>query len=341
MIEGPIVCDVAGFELTEVERARIANPLVGCVILFTRNYRDPEQLRSLCSQIHAVKPSVLIGVDHEGGRVQRFREGFTAIPAMRLYGRAYEKAPQEARRALQAASFVLAAELREAGVDFTFAPVIDLDWQQSTIIGERALAASPESVVSLARCVFAGFAEAGMANCGKHFPGHGFAQADSHVSLPVDARPLETILAADAQPYEELAREMRSVMSAHVLYPALDTVPATFSRKIMTGLLRERFGFEGLLFSDDLSMGGAKVEGGILERAHKALQAGCDALIVCNDPASVDVLLEGLVWEASDQFSRHAARFEPSPVPWQIGTLAQFARYREARSLMQPPLERV
>lgn len=331
---GPIVCDIEGLELTSTEKKRLLNPLVGMVILFTRNYESREQLRRLCDAIHAVKPELLIGVDHEGGRVQRFREAFTAIPAMHAYGALYAKDAKRALKALKAAYFVLAAELRDCGVDFTFAPVLDLDWQKSTIIGERSFASAPETVATLARAACEGLAQAGMANCGKHFPGHGFAAADSHITLPVDERQVDEILAKDIEPYRALADILTSVMTAHVLYPALDAAPASFSHAISTDILRGKVGFKGLLFSDDLSMGGAKTEGAILERAQKAFSAGCDALIVCNDPTATEELLSGLTWKTPPLFVTRAARLVPTGDPWKFGNLRDNCAYRHCLECM-------
>ncbi len=310
-MKGPIVCDIAGTTLSKEDKRRIAHPLVGMVILFTRNYENRAQLKALCDAIHAVKPGVLISVDHEGGRVQRFRTGFTEIPAMRAYGKLFEVDPERAKKSLKAAAFVLAAELRDCGVDFTFAPVLDLDWGNSAIIGERSLGKDPAAVASLARAVCEGFAAAGMANCAKHFPGHGFAEADSHLSLPEDLRAAQEILSFDVSPYRALADVLVSAMTAHVLYPKLDAVPASFSRVIATDILRGDAGFKGLLFSDDLSMAGAKAAGSIVTRAEKALSAGCDALIVCNDPEAVDTLLDNLKWKEREEFTLRAAKLNP------------------------------
>lgn len=331
---GPVVCDIEGKELTPTDRRRLLMPLVGMVILFTRNYESRAQLRRLCDAIHAVKPGLLIGVDHEGGRVQRFREGFTPIPAMREYGKAYAHDPIQALNALKAACFVLACELRDCGVDLTFAPVLDLDWKKSAIIGERSFASDSETVATLARVACDGFAQAGMANCAKHFPGHGFATADSHVTLPVDDRQADQILDNDIKPYRALADVLTGAMTAHVLYPALDTVPASFSYKIATELLRDKVGFKGLLFSDDLSMAGAKAEGDILVRAQKALEAGCDALIVCNDPEAVDALLTGLVWEKTASFVRRFGGIVPKTWPLKFGDLRDNGAYRRALNCM-------
>ena len=307
---GPVVCDIAGTSLTDAEKKRIAHPLVGMVILFTRNYENRRQLKQLCAQIHAVKPGVLIAVDHEGGRVQRFREGFTEIPAMSVYGEAYGHDPEAAARALTAAGFVMAAELRAVGVDFSFAPVLDLNWGRSGIIGGRSFALDPRVVTRLARALSHGMLMAGMANCGKHFPGHGFADADSHLQLPVDDREAVRIEHADAKPYTWMGIGLASVMTAHVLYPAYDDVPATFSERILKGLLRETLRFPGFVFSDDLSMKGAG-GGTLTQRAQRALAAGCDAVICCNAPEEVDEMLEQLVFEPDAHWHERAQAVDP------------------------------
>lgn len=330
---GPVVCDIAGTSLTEAERKRIAHPLVGMVILFTRNYENRVQLTSLCREIHAVKPGVLIGVDHEGGRVQRFRAGFTEIPAMSSYGEAYKDDPEAAARALTAAGFVMASELRTAGVDFTFAPVLDLNWGKSQIIGERSFALDPRVVTRLARAVSHGMLMAGMANCGKHFPGHGFAEADSHLALPVDEREAVRIELADAKPYTWMGIGLASVMTAHVLYPAYDTVPATFSERILKGLLRDTLHFPGFVFSDDLSMKGAG-GGTLTQRAQKALAAGCDAVICCNAPEEVDQMLQELVFAPDEQWSERAAAVNPKGEFPSYEELLKSNVYKVSRALM-------
>ena len=330
---GPVVCDIAGTSLTEAERKRIAHPLVGMVILFTRNYENRVQLTSLCREIHAVKPGVLIGVDHEGGRVQRFRAGFTEIPAMSSYGEAYKDDPEAAARALTAAGFVMASELRTAGVDFTFAPVLDLNWGKSQIIGERSFALDPRVVTRLARAVSHGMLMAGMANCGKHFPGHGFAEADSHLALPVDEREAVRIELADAKPYTWMGIGLASVMTAHVLYPAYDTVPATFSERILKGLLRDTLHFPGFVFSDDLSMKGAG-GGTLTQRAQKALAAGCDAVICCNAPEQVDQMLQELVFAPDERWSERAAAVNPKGEFPSYEELLKSNVYKVSRALM-------
>lgn len=337
-MQGPIVCDVAGTRLTESDVRRIAHPMVGMVILFTRNFENTAQLRELTDSIHSVKPDLLVSVDHEGGRVQRFRKGFTEIPAMRLYGEAYRTKPQEALRSIEAAGFVLASELNACGVDFTFAPVLDLDWARSGIIGERSLGKTPEAVHALATALLRGFSRAGFANCGKHYPGHGYAIADSHVALPEDDREGTEILQKDLLAYRLLGNQLTSLMTAHVLYPALDAVPATFSAKLLTELLRGELGFEGLVFSDDLSMKGAHAAGGILERAQKALLAGCDSLIVCNAPDTVDELLLGLTWKRTQTFERRAARLARSRIIESTDALKSLDEYQQALVLMHEVL---
>ena len=309
---GPVVIDIEGVALTEADRRRIASPLAGMVILFTRNFRDPAQLRSLCDAIHAEKPGILIAVDHEGGRVQRFREGFTRLPALAQYGRMYERDPKAALKASFAHGYVLAAELLACGVDFSFAPDLDLDWEHSVVIGHRAFSRDPEAVASLARAMIEGLHAAGMACCGKHFPGHGWADADSHKELPEDDRALDVILGADTEPYRSLAPVLDSVMTAHVAYPAVDPRPATFSERWIGEVLRGRCGFKGLLFSDDLAMGGARGAGTVVERAQAALAAGCDALILCNSPAEADELLSGLDWRETPAFRERANRMIPT-----------------------------
>lgn len=286
---GPLMIDMAGTTLTALDRERLSHPLVGGIILFSRNYESPAQVMQLCEEIHALRsPQLLIAVDHEGGRVQRFREGFTRLPAMRTLGQWWDETPRAAIECARSLGFVLAAELRTVGVDLSFAPVLDLDWGRSEIIGNRAFHSDPQAVSDLAGGVIAGMRDAGMACCGKHFPGHGWAAADSHVAIPVDERSLEA-LAADMQPYRVL--KLDAIMPAHVIYSAVDAQPAGFS-PVWMGKLRNEFGFNGAIFSDDLSMEGAAVAGGIVDRAQAAWAAGCDMLPVCNAPDAVGELLE-------------------------------------------------
>ncbi|MCB1886606.1 MAG: beta-N-acetylhexosaminidase [Rhodocyclaceae bacterium] len=287
--------DVAAHELTAVEAEQIRHPLVGGVILFARNYRDNAQLRALTEEIRALRdPAPIIAVDHEGGRVQRFREGFTRIPAMRAIGRLWTQSPEGAMEMATAAGRVLAAELVDHGLDLSFAPVLDLDYGCSQVIGDRAFHADPEIAAALADAFADGLADGGMGCVGKHFPGHGFAEADSHVAIPVDNRSFDQIWARDIVPYRaRVGRRLNGVMPAHVIYPAVDPNPAGFSPFWLQEVLRGRLGFEGTIFSDDLSMEGATVAGGIVARASAAYEAGCDMVLVCNRPDLSAELLDG------------------------------------------------
>jgi beta-N-acetylhexosaminidase len=308
---GPVVVDVQGTHLTEAEREMLEHPLVGMVILFARNFESVEQLRALTAEIHAVRsPRLLIAVDHEGGRVQRFREGFTRLPAMRALGELWDRDVLLACRAALSTGLVLAAELRACGVDLSFAPVLDLDWCHSGVIGDRAFHADARVVSLLALQLVHGMAIGGMGNCGKHFPGHGWAKADSHTHLPVDERPLEQILAHDVAPYRWMGAALAGVMPAHVVYPAVDAEPAGFS-SVWIELLRRELGFSGAVFSDDLLMEGAAVKGGMVDRAEAAFAAGCDLVLVCNDAAAAARVLDGVRWQRSPAFDRRIARFVP------------------------------
>jgi len=289
---GPVMMDVEGTELTPDDLRRLLHPLTGGVILFTRNYSSPEQLAALTGRIHALRsPALVVAVDHEGGRVQRFRKGYTRIPPMRVLGQLWDRNAPQAKRLAQDIGFVLASELRARGVDLSFAPVLDLDYGASSVIGDRAFHADPYAVSELARSLIHGLKAGGMSAVGKHFPGHGHVQADSHVAVPVDERPYAEIEELDLVPFARLAHAgLGGVMPAHVIYPRVDDHPAGFSPVWLKQVLRERLHFEGVIFSDDLSMEGASVAGGVLERARAAVEAGCDMVLVCNAPESVDRL---------------------------------------------------
>jgi len=287
--------DIAGQALTPEDREVLRHPLVGSVILFTRNYADPAQLAALVASIRAVRsPPLLVAVDHEGGRVQRFRQGFSVLPPMRRVGQEYDLDARQGVAMARALSWLMAAELRAVGIDFSFAPCVDLDHGVSEIIGDRSFHSDAEVVAKLAMAAVAGMREAGMAATAKHFPGHGAVVADSHLALPVDRRELAH-LAADIKPYRRLIpNDLAGVMMAHVLFPAVDRVPASFSRRWVTQILRGDLNFRGVVFADDLTMEGASAVGGIVERAEAALDAGCDVLPVCNRRESVLALLDGL-----------------------------------------------
>jgi len=293
---GPVVADVVGFELTDEDRGRLRHPAAGAVILFSRNYQSPEQLRLLVEDIERQRePALAVCVDHEGGRVQRFREGFTAIPAMRELGRQWDRDKEVAKETARAAAYVIGAELGAHGIDFSFAPVLDLDYGGSSVIGNRALHYDPNAVGALAAALVQGFADAGMAAVGKHFPGHGYALADTHAQVARDERAFAEILKKDIAPYRAaLQAGLAAVMPAHVIYPQCDPQPAGYSKYWLQEVLRGKLGFEGLVFSDDLSMEGAAVAGGPPERARAALDAGCDMVLLCNDPDGQRKLLESL-----------------------------------------------
>jgi beta-N-acetylhexosaminidase len=295
MTLGPLMVDVAGKTLTTEDRELLRHPLVGSVILFTRNYENPDQLAGLVADIRGLRsPPLLVAVDHEGGRVQRFRSGFSVIPPARRIGLEFDLDPKQGLALARAMGWLMAAELRAFDIDFSFAPCVDLDFGVSEIIGDRAYNADAETVSRLALAVMQGMRQAGMAATAKHFPGHGAVVADSHLALPVDRRELAD-LAADLLPYRRLIpNDLAAVMMGHVLFPAIDSVPASFSRRWVGEILRGELDFRGVVFADDLTMEGATVMGGVVARAEAALEAGCDVLPVCNRRASVIELLDGL-----------------------------------------------
>jgi beta-N-acetylhexosaminidase len=331
---GPAVVDIEGTQLTGPERRRLLHPRVGMVILFARNFESPQQLSALTAEIHALRsPPLLVAVDHEGGRVQRFRAApFTRIPAMARLGALWDGDVLRACRTAVAIGYVIGAELRAHGVDLTFAPVLDLDWGRSDVIGDRALHRDPRTVALLAAQLTHGLALAGMANCGKHFPGHGWPAADSHTAVPVDERHRDLILAADAAPYRWLGIALAGVMPAHVIYPRVDGKPAGFSARWIRGVLRRRFGFSGAVFSDDLSMAGASVAGGIAARAQAALDAGCDFVLACNDAAAADEMLGALHWRPSAAFEQRLARIVPRGAAVPMPELLRQPAYLAARA---------
>jgi beta-N-acetylhexosaminidase len=301
MKPGPVMLDVAGARLSGEERELLRHPAAGGVILFARNFESPRQLRALTGEIRAQRPGLLVAADHEGGRVQRFQEGFTRIPPMRLLGARWQADPPAACALAESIGYVIATELRAHGVDFSFAPVLDVDFGSSSVIGDRAFSDEPGAIAALAGAFVAGLSAGGAASVGKHFPGHGYVKADSHVDVPVDARGLAEIEAADLRPYRELiARGLSAVMPAHVIYPEIDAQPAGFSRVWLKDILRGRLGFDGMIFSDDLSMEGASGVGGPAERALAAIEAGCDMVLLCNAPEAAAEVLEALKGRALD-----------------------------------------
>ncbi len=352
--QAPLIIDVAGLALSAIERKRLQHPLVGGVVLFARNWANRAQLSALCEAIKRVRDDLLIMVDHEGGRVQRFRtDGFTHLPPMRVLGQMWQgdgrSDPQacamRATRTATACGYVMGAELRACGVDLCFAPVLDLDHGPSGVIGDRAFARDPAVVALLAKSLMHGLLQSGMANCGKHFPGHGFAAADSHTDVPVDERGLKTILAQDAAPYGWLGTALASVMPAHVVYPRVDNRPAGFSSRWLEDILRGQLGFAGAVFSDDLSMAGARMIDGhcvdFCQAAVVALAAGCDLVLLCNqcldgNPA-IDNWIEGMVqaqasghWMARPASEQRRLALLPSAAPVNWDDLMLQAQYMQA-----------
>lgn len=319
---GPVMIDIVGPALTDLDRERLCHPLVGGLILFARNYESPAQLSRLTAEVHALRhPPLPIAIDHEGGRVQRCRDGFTRLPAMRSLGTLWDTNPTEAVEASRCIGFVLAAELRVNGVDLSFTPVLDLDWGRCSAIGTRSFHRDPAAVVQLAGALIEGLRDAGMGACGKHFPGHGWVEADSHFSVPLDERTLAE-LAADIEPYRRL--RLDGVMPAHVIFPKIDSRTAGFS-PVWIGKLREELGFDGVVFSDDLSMQAAGVAGDIVGRVEAAWQAGCDMLLVCNSTESVGEVLDR--WHPAFDAERSA----------RIGRLLPTRPAMEAEALRSDP----
>ena len=347
MNPGPVTLDVVGLELNNEDRRRILDPLTGGVILFGRNFANRKQLYKLTSDIKKLRPDVLISIDHEGGRVQRCKaDGFTHLPAMRKLGELWSvkskstHAAESAALAMAAATacgYILASELRACGVDFSFTPVLDLDFGRSGVIGDRSFSRDPQIVFALAKSLNEGLRLADMANCGKHFPGHGWAEADSHVAIPVDERSLKEILNDDAKPYEWLDLSLAAVMPAHVIYPKVDKNPAGFSKIWLHSILRQELGFEGVIFSDDLSMEGASVAGSVVKGAELALNAGCDAVLICNRPDLADQLLsklkvtEGKHLESATRLNRLMP--QASALSWDA--LQDDAQYQHAQGLLK------
>ncbi|WP_422648371.1 beta-N-acetylhexosaminidase [Cupriavidus sp. H18C1] len=328
---GPVVLDVKGKQLDADDARRISHPLTGGVILFARNFESRAQLVSLTREIRALRDDVLICIDHEGGRVQRCKtDGFTHLPAMARLGELWDRDVLAATRAAVACGYVLAAELRACDIDLSFTPVLDLDYGRSGVIGDRAFHADPRVVAMLANHLTHGLLLAGMANCGKHFPGHGHVEADSHVAVPVDERTLDEILEQDVRPYQWMGMTLASVMPAHVIYPKVDANPAGFSRYWLQDILRGQLGFEGVIFSDDLSMEGASVAGTVTQGARAALDAGCDMVLICNHPERADQLLAELDVSIDKASQRRVRRLFARGKAMDWNKLEQDAGYRSA-----------
>ena len=288
-MQGSLMLDIGGTWLTAEDRQLLRQPEVAGLILFARNIECPRQVRELSMAIRAVRPDLLLAVDQEGGRVQRLRQGFVRLPAMAAIA-----ASPNAEQLAEHCGWLMATEVLAVGLDLSFAPVLDLDYQRSAVVGARSFHGDPQRAVQLAGAFIRGMAAAGMAATGKHFPGHGWAEADSHVAIPVDERSLEQIRAADLQPFALLSQQLAAVMPAHVIYPQVDSQPAGFSRRWLQDILRGELQFKGVIFSDDLSMAGAHVVGDAASRIEAALTAGCDMGLVCNDRAAAELALSAL-----------------------------------------------
>ncbi len=312
LARGPVMLDVAGVTLTDDDRERLAHPSVGGVILFARNYESPPQLCLLTDEILGLRdPLLLIAVDHEGGRVQRFRDGFTDLPPMRTLGEHWDRDARAAIADAERCGNIIATELGDHGIDFSFTPVLDLDHGQSSVIGDRAFHRKPEAVIELAGALCRGLRAGGAAAVGKHFPGHGYVLADSHAEMPVDDRALAMLEGDDLLPFAALVDAgLEGIMPAHVVYPAIHSLPAGYSGFWLRTILRQRMGFDGMIFSDDLSMAGAGGAGDVVARAAAALAAGCDMVLVCNDAPAADLLLSRWRPQSNPDLARRAARME-------------------------------
>lgn len=332
---GPLVLDIAGLSLTEDDKQLLQNPFVGGVILFSRNYQSPGQVTQLINDMRSIRPELLIAVDQEGGRVQRFKSSLTRLPAMASIGQLYDQNPQQALVYATELGWLMASEMLVLGVDISFAPVLDLAYGVSSVIGDRSLHASPEVVIVLAKAYIRGMNQAGMAATGKHFPGHGAVSADSHHALPVDSRELDDIRQNDLKPFNALVDILAGIMPAHIVYDRVDSNPAGFSTFWLQSLLRNEMGFKGLIFSDDLSMKGAAIAGNYVDRAFQALHAGCDMILVCNDREGVETLLVDQTltqWQVNQQRVR---ALKGKPLVNDFSALQAMKRYSLARELIE------
>lgn len=344
MTLGPIMMDLLGTELSSEERELLQHPLVGSVILFTRNYRDPVQLAELVAAIQSTRtPAPIVGVDQEGGRVQRFRSGFSLLPAARRLGHEFDREARSGLEWSRELGWMMAAELRAVGIDLSFAPCVDLDYGISEVIGDRAFHGRAAAVGQLAVAWMHGMRDAGMAATAKHFPGHGAVVADSHLQMPVDRRALVD-LDADLAPYRLLIENgLAGVMVSHVVFPQLDGLPASLSPRWIRGVLRDELRFQGAVFADDLSMkGAASAVGDVVERSRLALEAGCDVLPICNDRASVLEVLRRLDAPVDPAAAMRRARLRGRPLA-DAAQLRQQPRWLAGQALLAhaaapPPL---
>jgi len=333
---GPLMLDLNGIELDEVEKEILRHPMVGGLIFFSRNYESKQQITDLVRCVREQNPDILICVDHEGGRVQRFRKEFAALPALRKLGQWFDVDKSKACEVAVEMAWLMAAELRDTDIDFSFAPVLDLDYQRCAVIGDRSFHQEREKVTELAKAYVKGLREMGMANVGKHFPGHGYVNEDSHLELPVDSRPLNDIWMNDIYPFDQLNQEglLDAVMPAHVVYEQVDSQPAGFSPLWIKQLLRERLGFDGVVFSDDLNMAAAHVAGSFVDRAEVAIGAGCDMILVCNNrPGAVEVL-DKFNWVKDAKSSLRLEKMRAKTLK-KRGTQNDAKRYKKALELAE------
>ena len=334
---GPIMLDVEGLELTPEDEEILRHPAVGGVILFSRNYHSLEQIENLITAIHNLRdPHLLIAVDHEGGRVQRFREGFTLLPAARRIGELYDHNKKSAKSLAERVGWLMAIELRSVGLDFSFAPVLDLDYQQCAVIGDRAFHSDPHAVYELAYAFIKGMEAAGMAAVAKHFPGHGAVTDDSHLAIPVDHRSYDIVLQNDVYPYRMLIKNnLTGVMPAHVIFEKINPRPAGFSSYWLKNVLRDQLGFNGVIFSDDIDMQGASFVGNsYADRANSAIQAGCDMILVCNNRDGAIEVLDSLPdWNNPVTNTRLARMHGRRPIT--RTELRKLAKWHETVELVQ------
>lgn len=331
-----VMIDFAGYELSPEEREMLAHPAVGGVIYFSRNFADPEQLQELVRQTRAAARNPLIlAVDHEGGRVQRFRQGFSAIPAMyRLQSCADD--PAEVLTCAQELAWLMAAEVLAFDIDISFAPVLDVRGV-SEVIGDRAFADHAEQIIPLARAFIKGMHQAGMKATGKHFPGHGSVAADSHINVPIDERTLAEIEQVDLPVFKELAGSLDAIMPAHVIYPKVSDQPAGFSSRWLQDILRQQLQFKGIIFSDDLAMAGAKVAGSMADRAHAALDAGCDMVLACNDRQGAEQVIDAVAARVTGGNTQNIRAYEllAKPAAMNMTTLRNHPRWHKAQGLLE------
>ena len=331
---GPVVLDINGLELSSLDREILSHPKTGGLILFARNYHDPEQLSALVASVRAIRPDILICVDQEGGRVQRFKEQFTSLPPLQKIGLRYLESPEQGLHLARELGWLMAAEVTAHDVDISFAPVLDLDESGSIIIGDRSFSADADIATILAEAYIEGMAAAGMRATGKHFPGHGGVVEDSHLELPVDKRPMEELQRYDLLPYHKLLGQLGAVMPAHIVFPEVDDLPVGFSSRWLKDILTLQMGFDGVIFSDDLSMEGAAVMGDFTRRAEAALAAGCTSVLVCNQPKQAELVLEFLEARTNLHVDSKLETLRHKNCYQSVSQLMASQRWRDAQELI-------